>query len=357
MKRFPRPAVHDGTRREPHCPPRTDGDTRCDPQTLDALQRQLFRAPETAAACPAQTRRASSCWAGPCVSLALHGLLLTGLILGGAFSFSVAQQPAQAIVELDLGMLAGPGGPGGDGQPPGGGDGGAAPGTPVPEPPAQATPPAAATAPETPPVAAQTPPEPPAEPEPTRLPPKEVAPQPTPPRPKPRKQPTVRRQAAKQPVPAKVAVHPVRAAVPAAATGGTASEMAGHVPGPVGPGHGTGPGKGPGPGGSGGAGPGGGGGGEYVGHFGQGDGPRFRHRTLPQYPSEAKRENREGKVVLCLTIDADGELRDAKVLSHTGLEFVEAALRAIRKSSFFPAKQNGRPIPSRARLAIRFTLH
>ncbi len=117
-----------------------------------------------------------------------------------------------------------------------------------------------------------------------------------------------------------------------------------------------GPSQGPGSAGAGGSGPGGGGGGDYVGQFGQGDGPTFRHRCLPRYPDEARSGNQEGRVVLRLFIDAGGILRDVEVLEHSGLDFVAEAVRAIRASSFFPAKRQGQPVPCRAVLAIRFKL-
>jgi protein TonB len=55
-----------------------------------------------------------------------------------------------------------------------------------------------------------------------------------------------------------------------------------------------------------------------------------------------------------LRIDADGVLRDVSVVEHSGLEFVDEALRAVKASSYHPAMRQGRPIPCNALLPIRF---
>ena len=344
------------------------GSELCASQELEAIGECCFEARGPAAEVASATHalcQKTGVWFG--VSLALHAVLLFSLAFAGVFPWDTPQPPLETVVELTLGSLSGPGGSGGDGQMPGGGAGGAvAQETPAQDA-AQEKPPVETpdpfqeslvrdVPPEPEPVLAPQPvPEPAKPPEPPKPkvePKPEVAPKPRPqpkPRPKPQPQAPVRE--------ARPAVASPPAATSAAPAGqGTGTGEGAGAGALEGPGQGKGPGQGAGPGGSGGEGPGGGGGGEYVGQFGRGDGPVFRHRALPQYPSEAKRDNHEGKVVLRLSIDAEGLLRDAEVVSHTGLEFVEEALRAIRKSSFFPAKHNGRTVPSKALLAVRFRL-
>jgi protein TonB len=70
----------------------------------------------------------------------------------------------------------------------------------------------------------------------------------------------------------------------------------------------------------------------------------------------ARKLGREGRVVLKLTIDEKGNLSDIEVIEKAGYGFTEAAVEAVRKSTFFPAKKNGKPIASRALLPIRFQL-
>jgi protein TonB len=77
---------------------------------------------------------------------------------------------------------------------------------------------------------------------------------------------------------------------------------------------------------------------------------------MPVYPMIARRFGREGKVVLKLTIDKDGNLLNVEVIDRAGYGFTEAAVEAVKKSTFLPAKKDGKPIASRALLPIRFQL-
>lgn len=90
--------------------------------------------------------------------------------------------------------------------------------------------------------------------------------------------------------------------------------------------------------------------------FGSASGPSFLQRVLPTYPLVARRFNREGKVILRLTIDATGSLIAVEVLEDPGHGFAAAAVEAVRRSRFLPAHHEGRPVVAKAILPIRFTL-
>lgn len=90
--------------------------------------------------------------------------------------------------------------------------------------------------------------------------------------------------------------------------------------------------------------------------FGAAIAPSFLYREMPVYPLFARKLGKEGKVVLRLTIDERGDLIHIEVVEKAGFGFVEAAVDAVRKSSFLPAKKDGKPVVSRALLPIRFTL-
>jgi protein TonB len=90
--------------------------------------------------------------------------------------------------------------------------------------------------------------------------------------------------------------------------------------------------------------------------FGTSVAPAFLHREMPIYPMMARKLGREGKVMLKLTIDEKGNLSDVKVIEKAGYGFTEAAVEAVKKSTFLPAKRDGKPIASRALLPIRFQL-
>lgn len=94
----------------------------------------------------------------------------------------------------------------------------------------------------------------------------------------------------------------------------------------------------------------------YSRSFGSSDGPKFLKRIIPEYPLREKRLGIEGKVVLELLIDENGRLISVKVLESTNDDFSQAALRAVRASSFRAATENGAFVRSRAILPIRFVL-
>jgi protein TonB len=90
--------------------------------------------------------------------------------------------------------------------------------------------------------------------------------------------------------------------------------------------------------------------------FGASVAPAFLHKEMPVYPMMARKFGKEGKVVLKLTIDENGNLLDVEVMDKAGYGFTEAAVEAVKKSTFLPAKKDGKPIASRALLPIRFQL-
>lgn len=90
--------------------------------------------------------------------------------------------------------------------------------------------------------------------------------------------------------------------------------------------------------------------------FGSASGPAFNKQVVPVYPAQARRRGKEGSVLLRISISETGKLTKIEVLEDPGYGFTEAALEAVRNSSFRPARHNGVPFAVRATLPIRFTL-
>lgn len=90
--------------------------------------------------------------------------------------------------------------------------------------------------------------------------------------------------------------------------------------------------------------------------FGSPDGPRFIKRALPTYPETARKLDKEGHVILQLTIDEKGSLIEVELIKRAGFGFDEEAIKALRQSSFCPAKRDGRPVMCKAILPIKFVL-
>lgn len=94
----------------------------------------------------------------------------------------------------------------------------------------------------------------------------------------------------------------------------------------------------------------------YDTEFGASAAPSFLYREMPVYPLFARKLGKEGKVILRLTIDDKGNLRNVEVMEQAGYGFAEAAVEAVKKSTFLPAKKHGKPVASRALLPVIFSL-
>jgi len=150
----------------------------------------------------------------------------------------------------------------------------------------------------------------------------------------------------------KVTAPVVQPAVASAVSSGSVKGVAGGVAG----GSANGVAGGTGTGGKGAIGTGAGGGGLMDGSFGTANGPAFTYKATPTYPRIARKLHKEGTVVLRITIDERGGLKDVKVVQKAGFGFDEAAVNAVKESKFRPAKQRGIPVACRALWKVKFAL-
>ena len=84
--------------------------------------------------------------------------------------------------------------------------------------------------------------------------------------------------------------------------------------------------------------------------------PQFKRAVKPAYPATAKRAEKEGTVILQTTIDADGIPQDIVAVTNLGYGFEEAAIAALRKFTFVPATQSGKPVSKTVQIPFEFTL-
>ena len=84
--------------------------------------------------------------------------------------------------------------------------------------------------------------------------------------------------------------------------------------------------------------------------------PELLDFVRAKYPSAALDERREGRVVLKLSINADGRVTEADVAEAAGYGFDEAAQAAALNFRFSPAKRDGIPVASRILYAYEFKL-
>jgi len=74
------------------------------------------------------------------------------------------------------------------------------------------------------------------------------------------------------------------------------------------------------------------------------------------YPPEAREKRIQGAVVMDLLIDAEGRIREARLIQGPGAGLNEAALSAVRSFKFKPARIQAQSVAVRIRYAYRFVL-
>lgn len=86
-------------------------------------------------------------------------------------------------------------------------------------------------------------------------------------------------------------------------------------------------------------------------------GLRAFYRAI-RYPSKALQAHLEGRVVVGVLIDGNGNIDKLQILKDSGLNvgFEEAALEAIRAIQWYPAQQRDRPVKVWVAVPVRFEL-
>lgn len=87
---------------------------------------------------------------------------------------------------------------------------------------------------------------------------------------------------------------------------------------------------------------------------------KFEKKVEPIYPDSARFTNKQGLVVLEATIGVDGKAHDIRVvevLEISGLGCEEAAIQALKSSTFTPAMSGKVVISQRIRIPYRFNLN
>ena len=74
------------------------------------------------------------------------------------------------------------------------------------------------------------------------------------------------------------------------------------------------------------------------------------------YPSEARRDKVEGKVIIKAFVDEAGSVRRAEIVKGIGSGCDEAAIAAVRNSRFRPGKMNGKIVKVQLTISLVFKL-
>lgn len=89
--------------------------------------------------------------------------------------------------------------------------------------------------------------------------------------------------------------------------------------------------------------------------------PRFNAAYLanpaPRYPDDARRRGEEGRVLLHVLVSASGEAQEVALRAGSGFERLDsAAMDAVRRWKFVPARQGGDTVAAWVLVPIQFTL-
>jgi TonB family protein len=79
-------------------------------------------------------------------------------------------------------------------------------------------------------------------------------------------------------------------------------------------------------------------------------------RITPKYPHKLKRAAIQGRVFVIFIVDENGNVGNARVLESPHPEFSESALAAVQSWKFKPGKKGGKPVKTRVRIPLSFTL-
>ena len=86
--------------------------------------------------------------------------------------------------------------------------------------------------------------------------------------------------------------------------------------------------------------------------------PEVTRSVLIPYPEEARRKNIEGTVIVSVEVKKDGTVRNVRLLSDPGAGLGQAALEALKKFTFSPARdKKGRAVDYRLVYKYRFVLN
>lgn len=85
--------------------------------------------------------------------------------------------------------------------------------------------------------------------------------------------------------------------------------------------------------------------------------PRLKSEIRIPYPKEARAKNIEGAVIMDILVDETGKVRQAVLVEGPGFGLNEAAMEAIYRFEFEPAKIEQKTVAVKIRYAYRFVLN
>ncbi|HTA19815.1 MAG TPA: energy transducer TonB [Polyangia bacterium] len=85
--------------------------------------------------------------------------------------------------------------------------------------------------------------------------------------------------------------------------------------------------------------------------------PRYRVNPAPEYPIASRRRREEGVVLVEVTVEASGAPSAISLATSSGYPLLDAAaVDAVRRWTFDPARAAGSPVSSLVKVPVRFSL-
>lgn len=86
-------------------------------------------------------------------------------------------------------------------------------------------------------------------------------------------------------------------------------------------------------------------------------GVAYLNNPTPDYPALSVRKGEEGRVLMRVLVSADGAAEDVKIEKSSGFDRLDnAAVAAVKKWRFIPAKKNNQPMSAYVRVPMPFIL-
>ena len=86
-------------------------------------------------------------------------------------------------------------------------------------------------------------------------------------------------------------------------------------------------------------------------------GVAYLNNPTPDYPALSVRKGEEGRVLMMVLVSADGAAEDVQIEKSSGFDRLDnAAVAAVKKWRFIPAKKNNQPLSAYVRVPMPFIL-
>lgn len=86
-------------------------------------------------------------------------------------------------------------------------------------------------------------------------------------------------------------------------------------------------------------------------------GAAYLHNPAPDYPSMSRRAKEQGRVLLKVIVSTKGDAEDVQLETSSGFSRLDdAAIQAVKKWQFIPAKRNNQPIRAGVLVPVKFSL-